>query len=428
MKICVIGSGYVGLITACGFAKLGHQVVCVDIDRKKVELINNAKPPIYEEGLDALLSEVVGKNLRATTDLASAISNSELVFITVGTPSKKDGSIDLSHVEKAFLEAVSAIPRDSNPFKIIAIKSTVVPGTTDSLAERAEEKTGKKAGTDYGLCMNPEFLREGKAIEDFFNPGRIVLGVPDGDKKTAKKMRELYCDFKCPIVTVNPTTAEMVKYASNSFLATKVSFSNEIGNLCKKLGIDTYKVMDAVGLDKRIGRQFLNSGIGYGGSCFPKDVKALIAAFKKNGIAPKILTAVVETNELQPSKLMELAKRKTNLKGKKVAVLGLAFKPESDDMREAPSVAIINSLLAEGAKVMVYDPQAMANAKKIFGERVEYASDLNDALSFSDVVFLLTEWAEFKDDAALKLYAGKMVFDGRKVLGKKSEGNYEGIC
>ena len=466
MKICVIGSGYVGLITACGLAKLGHQVVCVDIDRKKVEMINNAKPPIYEEGLHALLGEVAGKNLRATTDLLSAISNSEIIFITVGTPSKKDGSIDLSQVEMAFLEAVSAITLPS--FKIIVIKSTVVPGTTDSLAKLAEEKAGKKAGIDYGLCMNPEFLREGKALYDFFNPDRIVLGVSDEDQilrratvskadsmahsknsrngtahsspceaggilrrcdgKTAKKMRELYCDFKCPIVTVSPATAEMVKYASNSFLATKVSFSNEIGNLCKKLGVDTYDVMDAVGLDKRIGRHFLNSGIGYGGSCFPKDVRALIAAFKKNGINPKILTAVVATNEAQPLRLVELAKRKTSLKGKKVSVLGLAFKPESDDMREAPSVAVINSLLDEGAKIKAYDPQAMANAKKIFGSRVEYASDLNGALSFSDVVFLLTEWAEFKDAAALKLYAGKMVFDGRKVLDKKSEGNYEGIC
>jgi len=416
MKLCVIGTGYVGLITGCGFAKLGHDVTCVDIDSNKVDKINKGVPPIYENNLKELLSELIGKKLVATTDLKTAVSKSEIIFITVGTPSLNDGSIDLSYVQSAFSSVLDAL----DVHKVIVVKSTVVPGTTDSLAETTH---GKITGKDYGLCMNPEFLREGKAIEDFFNPDRIVIGVTD--EKTEKKMKELYSSFKCKILTTDCKTAEMIKYASNAFLATKISFANEFGNLCKTLGIDVYDVIDAIGMDKRIGRQFLNAGIGYGGSCFPKDVKAIISSFKKNKIEPKILNAVIETNERQPQKIVELAKKKIPLRGTKVAVLGLAFKPDSDDMREAPSLKVISALLADGAKITAYDPEAMENAKKILGSKIAYATSAKEAVADAGIIFILTEWKEFSDE---KLYTGKVVFDGRKVLKKKSGKDYEGIC
>ena len=419
MNIGVIGTGYVGLITACGFAKLGHNINCVDIDQKKVDMINNGITPIYEDGLEELLKRVVGKNLKATTRLNDAVKDSEIIFITVGTPSNKDGSIDISYVKTAFLEVLSSIRKN----QIIVIKSTVVPGTTESLAKTGKEKTGKKANEDYGLCTNPEFLREGKALEDFMNPDKIVLGTED--KIVMEKMLGLYSSFTCPIIKTNARTSEMIKYANNSFLATKISFANEIGNLCKKLDIDVYEIMDAIGLDTRIERSFLNAGIGYGGSCFPKDVKALLSTFKNYGVKPEILQAVVNVNEQQPQKIIELAKKKINLKNAKVTVLGLAFKPDSDDIREAPSIKIIEELLNAGTRIIVYDPKAMGNTKKMFGKRIEYANTLNEAVVFSDTIFVLTEWSEFKDE---KLYIGKMVFDGRRILKRKTKEDYEGVC
>lgn len=423
MKICVIGTGYVGLITACGFAKLGNQVSCVDIDISKVEMINNAKPPIYEEGLETLLREVSGSSLHATTNLDAAISGSEFIFITVGTPSGEDGSIDLSYIHSAFLGALNS-PSFSASRKTIVVKSTVVPGTCDSLAKLGEEKAGKKAGEDYGLCMNPEFLREGKAVYDFFNPDRIAMGA--FDEESASAIRKLYASFSCPKLETSLKAAEMIKYASNSLLAAKISFANEIGNLCKQLGIDVYEVMDGVGMDKRIERSFLNAGIGFGGSCFPKDVKALAALSKEHGAEPALLDSVIKVNESQPLKIVELAlSRLGALSGREVTVLGIAFKPESDDIREAPSIKVINSLLKEGAKVCAYDPEALPNLRKVFGERISYAGSVREALDFSGVIFALTDWAEFKDE---NLYKGKFLFDGRKVLNKKSGVDYEGVC
>ncbi len=418
MKICIVGTGYVGLITGCGFAKLGHNVSCIDVDRKKVDMINGKKPPIYEEGLQELMNDVVGKNLTATTDLGAALPGAEIIFIAVGTPSRNDGSIDLSYIDKSFLDVISAI----DSFRAIVVKSTVVPGTTDRLAGLAKKK-GKIDGVDFGLAMSPEFLREGMAVNDFFNPDRLAIGAED--ERTMDKVSELYAHFKCPIIKTNRRTAEMIKYASNSLLATKISFANEMGNLCKELSIDVYDVMDAVGLDSRLNRKFLNAGVGFGGSCFPKDVKAIVSLFKENGVKPRLLGSVLEVNEGQPYRLVEIAKKRMNLKGEKIAVLGLAFKPDSDDMREAPSIKIINRLLEEGASVMAYDPEANENARGIFGNKIGYAKSLTEALAYSDVVFVVTEWKEFRDE---KLYAGKIVFDGRKVLKKKSGGNYEGVC
>lgn len=420
MRICVVGSGYVGLITACGFAKLGHRVSCVDVDREKVEMINRGVPPIYEEGLEELLGEVLKGGLTATTELEGAVREAEAVFITVGTPSSEDGSADLQYVEKAFLDALSA----SDSYKLFVVKSTVVPGTTDALSSLAKEKLGKIEGKDFGLCMNPEFLREGKAINDFFHPDRIIIGAEDG--KALGIARSLYSGFGCPVVETGRRSAEMIKYASNSLLATKISFANEVGNICKKLGIDVYEVMDAVGLDKRIERSFLDAGIGFGGSCFPKDVKALAHLGRGKGVEPRLLDSVMEVNESQPGKLVELAaSRLGGLGGKKVAVLGIAFKPGTDDIREAPGIGVLSSLLEAGAIPMAYDPKAMGNAKKVFGEKVEYAGSAGEALAFSEIVFLLTEWGEFGEPS---LYAGKKIFDGRRVLKRKSEGDYEGIC
>lgn len=420
MRICVVGTGYVGLITACGFAKLGHAVSCVDIDPAKVEMINAGEPPIYEDGLKELLSETTGGSLKATTELAPAVKDSDVVFITVGTPSKDDGSMDLSYVQKAFLDALSA----ADSFRLFIIKSTVVPGTTDSLALMAKEKLGKEDGVDYGLCMNPEFLREGRAVHDFFNPDRIVIGY--GDEKSLEAASSLYSGFRCPLVKTSRKTAEMIKYASNSLLAAKISFSNEVGNLCRELGIDVYDVMDAVGMDGRISRSFLNAGIGYGGSCFPKDVRALISLSRQKGLEPSLLESVVAVNEAQPLKLVGIARRKLgSLKGRRIAVLGAAFKPDSDDIREAPAIKVMDSLLGEGALIRVYDPKALGNLRKVFGEKLEYADSLGEALAFSDIVFILTEWEEFRDE---NLYKEKTVFDGRKILNRKFGKDYEGIC
>ena len=388
MNICVIGTGYVGLITGCGFAKLGHDVVCVDIDRKKVEMINGGEPPIYEKGLEEALAEVVGKRLRATTDLKTAVKNSEIIFITVGTPSAPDGSVGLSFVRKAFLDALEAL----DSYKAIVVKSTVVPGSTDSLAKLGEDKLGKTAGEDYGLCMNPEFLREGKALEDFLYPDRIVIGADDA--KTIEKMMELYSSFECPKVKVDRKTAEMIKYASNAFLATKLSFMNEIGNICKLNGMDVYAVLEGMRYDERIEGKFMNAGAGFGGSCFPKDVSGLADHARKVGYTPIVLESVLETNKRQPLRMLEIAKKYGSLRGKKVAVLGLSFKPDTDDVREAPALRLVEGLLKDGARVIVYDPKAMENAKKVLDRNVEYAKDAKGALESADICFIMTEWKE----------------------------------
>lgn len=423
MDVSIVGTGYVGLVTGTCFAELGNSVTCVDIDKSKVEMINAGKAPIFEDGLEALLKRNIGKRINATTDITGAVRNADAIFICVGTPPAEDGSTDLKHIEAAAHDIGKALLKKEE-YAIVIVKSTVPPKTTESLIPILEKESGKKCGGDFGIAMNPEFLREGNAIHDFMNPDRIVVGAIDN--KSYDILHNLYAKFKCPILRVDLRTAEMIKYASNAFLATKISFANEIGNVCKQFGIDVYDVMGAIGMDRRIGRAFLNAGIGYGGSCFPKDVNSLIYTAKKSGVQPKLLESVIEVNESQPLKLVELAKKKLgNLNGRKVTILGLAFKPDSDDMREASGIRIINELLKEGAQLAVYDPAAMENAKKIFGNRIEYADSLHSALAFSDVVFILTEWQAFRDE---KLYKDKHVFDGRKILDKKSNGNYEGVC
>jgi UDPglucose 6-dehydrogenase len=413
MNLGVIGLGYVGLITVVGFASKGHKIVGVDVDETKIKQINRGVPPIYEKGLEGKLKRHLG-NIKATTDISS-LKDADIIFICVGTPSRKDGSIDLSYVKKA-AEDLSEI---LSFYKLIVVKSTVVPGTTESLIPILE-RNGKKAGKDFGLAMNPEFLREGNALHDFEEPDRIVIG--GYDKKSKDILSELYKDFKQPKVFTNLRTAEMIKYASNSFLATKISFINEIGNICKKMDIDTYEVAEGIGLDKRIGREFLNSGLGFGGSCFPKDVRALIAKAEELKEDPKLLKEVMALNERQPLKEIDILKKHLpDIKGKTIGVLGLAFKADTDDIRESRTIPIVKILLEEGALVKAHDPQAKENFKQLF-PKINYCQP--EEVLNSDAILILTNWKEFE-----KLnYKGKLVLDGRRVLKAKEADKYEGIC
>ncbi len=422
MKISIVGSGYVGLVTGIGFAEKGHNVIFLDVDKHKIELINSGKPPIYEKGLAELMKKNKDRYY-ATTKYEEAITKSEITFICVGTPSKDDGYIDLKYVKSAS-KKIGKVLADKDDFHVVVVKSTVVPGTTENVVKPIiEEKSGKKAFEDFGLAMNPEFLREGNAVNDFFNPDRIVIGVKD--ERTKSILEELYKPFKCPKLITDIKTAEMIKYASNAFLATKISFANEIGNICKKLGIDVYEVFRGVGLDHRINPAFFRAGIGFGGSCFPKDVKALIRKAEELGEEPRILKAVIEVNERQPLKLIELLKKHvSNLNGKTVGVLGLAFKPDTDDVRESRAIPIVRALLKEGANIVAYDPKAMDNFRKFFPQ-IEYAKSAEEVIAKSDAVLIVTEWKEFE-----KLdYHGKIVIDGRRVEKAMKEAKiYEGIC
>ena len=421
-RVSIIGSGYVGLVTGIGLAELGNEVIFVDIDKNKIGLINSAEPPTYEKGLKELMQEDK-ERYYATTDYYEAISKSEITFICVGTPSKEDGSIDLRYIESASRGIGEALANKED-FHVVVVKSTVIPGTTEDVVKPIIEKeSGKKAFKDFGLAMNPEFLREGNAVEDFFNPDRIVIGVKDD--KTKLILEELYRQFRCPKIFTDIRTAEMIKYVSNAFLATKISFANEIGNICKKLGVDVYKVFEGVGLDHRINPSFFRAGIGFGGSCFPKDVKALIRKAEELGEEPKILKAVIEVNEKQPLILVELLKKYVpNLRDKRIGILGLAFKPDTDDVRESRAIPIVGALIDKGAKIIAYDPKAMNNFAKIFPQ-IDYAKSAQEVIDKSDAVLIVTEWGEFE-----KLdYSGKIVIDGRRMEKAMNEAKiYEGVC
>ena len=426
MKISVIGSGYVGSVTAACFAEVGHEIVCVDIDEKKVEQINAGIPPIYEEGLGDLLRKYAGKKLIATIDYGFAVRETDISFICVGTPSAEDGSIDLSIVRAAATNIGEALVKKKG-YHVVVVKSTVVPETTEKFVLPVlEEASGKTAGKDFGVAMNPEFLREGKAVHDFMHPDKIVIGAID--RKSGDLISELYRKFECEVTRTNPTTAEMIKYANNSLLATKISFANEIGNICKKLGIDTYEVMAAVGKDFRISPRFLNSGAGFGGSCFPKDVKALIGKAKAIGYSPILLESVIAVNEKQPLLMTEILIRKIgNLAGKKIAVLGLAFKNETDDIRESRAIPVIAELLRLGAKISAYDPMAIENMKRVF-PTIEYSEKAEDALKGADACLVMTEWDEFRQlESEFENMKEKIVIDGRRVIEAKNI-DYEGLC
>jgi len=421
-NIAVIGAGYVGLVSGACFAKLGNNVICVDVDESKVESINKSKAPIYELDLDDILSSNK-ERIHATTDYKSAIKKGNTTFVCVGTPSLSDGGIDLSYVKQVVKE-IGITLKEINNWHNVVIKSTVLPGTTQNiLLPILEKSSAKKAGKDFGLSMNPEFLREGTAVYDFLNPDRIVIG--SFDNRSKEDLRELYSDFDCPIIETSLSAAEMIKYASNCFLGTKISFINEIGNFCKGIGVDTYEVAEGIGLDKRIGRSFLNSGIGWGGSCFPKDINALIFWAKKNGYSSKILNNVVKVNDIQPLKLVELLKKHiTNLKGKTIGILGLAFKPNTDDIRESRAIPIILKLIEEGAQIKVFDPKAMDNFKQQFPNiKIHYCSSSDEVLD-SDAVLITTIWDEFKNLD----YNNKLVIDGRRLKEAESARIYEGVC
>ncbi len=420
MEISIIGTGYVGLVSGACFAKFGNNVICVDIDKKKIEKINNSISPIYEDGLEDLLLKYK-ENIKATDDYNYAINNTEITFICVGTPSESDGGIDLSYVKEVAIK-IAEILKEKNDWHLVVVKSTVLPGTTrDIVLPLLEKHSGKKVGKDFGLAMNPEFLREGIAVNDFLRPDRIVIGTYSD--KSKEILRELYKEFSCPLFETSLSAAEMIKYASNCFLATKISFMNEIGNFCKKLDIDSYEVADGMGLDNRIGRAFLDSGIGWGGSCFPKDLHALLAWTKKEKEEAKIIESVIEVNDLQPLMLIELLKKHIpNLKGKTIGLLGLAFKPNTDDIRDSRAIPIVEELLKKEAYVKAYDPKAAENFKKIYPQ-IEYCSSAKEILN-SDAILITTKWDEFK-----KLnYNGKIVIDGRRLKEAKSAKIYEGVC
>ncbi|MFC2040896.1 UDP-glucose dehydrogenase family protein [Chloroflexota bacterium] len=414
MIISVIGCGHVGSVVAACLAQVGNNVTVVDIDEEKVKRVNTKVAPVYEFGLEEILTQV---NIKATLDFSS-IRDSEIIFICVPTPSKEDGSISLEHIIMA-TEQISSILKDKKGYCVIAVKSTVVPGTTEEVIVPILESSGKKAGQDFGVCMNPEFLVVGKGIYDFMNPARTVIG--EYDKRSGDALSTLFRSFNAPILRVNLKTAEMIKYASNTFLTTKISFINEIGNICKQLGIDTHEVAKGMGLDERIGGSFLNAGIGFGGPCLPKDLRALIARARQIGYEPRILAEVLNLNDRQALKLIDLLKKYTSLKGKNIGVLGLSFKPQTDDVKDSLAVTVIDTLLKEGARVKAYDPQAMPNFRQLFPQ-IEYVTS-EEVLS-CDAILILTEWEDFEHLD----YRGKIVIDGRRILKAKEARIYEGIC
>ena len=441
MKICVIGTGYVGLVTGACFADRGHEVTCVDYDKGKVDAISQGKPPIHEVGLEDLLRKNVGVRLRATTDLAAAMRPAEVVFVCVGTPFR-DGAIDLAQI-KASAEQIGAILRDSSDYKLITMKSTVIPGTTDGIFRQTiEAASGKKAGVDFGLAMNPEFLTEGTAVEDFRHPDRLVLGgIDNRSRETLERLYESW-----PGVTrvpTNTTTAEMIKYASNSVLATMISFSNEIGRLCSAVGgVDVADVMRGVhhaayftsrpaGGDKVVApiTSFLEAGCGFGGSCLPKDVSALVAQGASKGVEMPLLRSVLDINKSQPDELMKIIRRqRPDLTGAKVALLGIAFKPDTDDMRESPAFPILKRLQAAGTSVAAYDPVARPQDPALLsGARL--AGSLEEAVRDADIVIIVTRWAEFRQlpQVLKRLGRDPLVVDGRRMLPRDAVPRYTGI-
>jgi len=424
MDICIVGAGYVGLSTAVGFAEHGHRSVCVDINQKRIEDINSGVCPIFEPGVEEALRRSISKELlKATLDLKGALETSEVVFITVPTPCDDSGKMDTKFIDKASKDIAKYI----SSYKVVVVKSTVIPGTTESVVMKNLEAAGKKHGVDFGLCMNPEFLREGHALEDFLKPDRIVIG--SADIRAGDVLEKLYEGFNAPMLRTDIKTAEMIKYASNSFLATKITFANEIGNICKLLGIDVYKVMGGVGMDKRINPHFLRAGCGFGGSCFPKDVSALLNKGREAGHEPRLLDTVLKVNADQRKLMVRHLRSKMDLKGKRIAVLGLAFNPDTDDVRESAAIDTVQGLIEHGADVSVYDPKAMDNFRKLF-PGITYAKSAKDALKGADACIIATDWDEFKklESKDFDSMKNKVILEGRKTLDKSKVKSFEGVC
>ncbi len=423
MNIAIVGAGYVGLVSGVCFAQIGHKVICVDIDEEKIKQLKKGKVPIYEPGLEDLLKKnLKNKRLTFTTSIKSATQKSTAIFIAVGTPSKKNGDADLTYVENVARQ----IAMNMDDYKLIIEKSTV-PADTGNRVKRTIKmnlpkkfRKGNKVTLDFDVASNPEFLREGSAIDDFMHPDRVVIGVES--KKAEKLFREIYRPLKPHMIVTNINSAELIKHASNSFLATKISFINAVSQICNHLDADVLKVAEGMGFDKRIGRAFLNAGVGYGGSCFPKDVDAFIRISEKSGYSFNLLKEVRNINEEQKSSFIRLIEDKLwIIKNKVIGVLGLAFKPDTDDVRSSPAVDIINALVREGAKIRVYDPVAMPNAKKIL-KKVTYCKDIYIAAKDCDCLLVLTEWDEFKKLNFKKLKSvmkQPLLFDGRNLYHDK---------
>jgi UDPglucose 6-dehydrogenase len=414
MKIAVIGTGYVGLVTGTCFAETGNDVICVDIDKLKVEKMKNGEVPIYEPHLDVLFDRNIKQGrLSFTTEIESAVESAEIIFLALPTPPGEDGSADLSYI----LGVADTLGKIIKDYKVIIDKSTVPVGT----AEKVTAAIAKNATVDFAVVSNPEFLREGYAVDDFLKPDRVVIGT--SNEKARKILESLYKPYVRqgnPILFMDEKSAELTKYAANSFLATKITFMNEIANFCEKVGADVDKVRIGIGSDQRIGNRFLFPGIGYGGSCFPKDVQALAKSGEEYGYHFGILESVMSINEKQKTIIVPKIKAyfKGNLKGKKIAIWGLAFKPDTDDIREAPALYIIEELLAAGAEIIAFDPEAMSNVKSLMGDKIEFALSKDAAVQGADALVIATEWQIFRTPNFEKLASQmkqKVIFDGRNL-------------
>ncbi len=423
MKISVVGTGYVGLVTGTCFAEVGLDVTCIDVDKKKIDELNNNDIAIYEPGLEDMVVRNREKGrLHFTTDLSASLKDCEVIFIAVGTPPDEDGSADLKYV----LEVAKQIGRSITDYILVVTKSTVPVGTSEKVRDAVQyELVQRKADIPFDVASNPEFLKEGAAVNDFLRPDRIVIGT---DSERANSiMQRLYKPFTLnghPLIFMDITSSELTKYAANAFLATKISFMNDIANLCEIVGANINLIRKGIGSDTRIGNKFIYPGTGYGGSCFPKDIQALIRTASENKYNMEILKAVEEVNNRQKSVLIRKMEQfyKKDLKDKKVAIWGLSFKPQTDDIREAPSLVIINKLLLAGAIVKVYDPAAMQEVEKIYGNQIIYAFDQFDALSEADCLVIPTEWSEFRvpDFSEMKrMMKNLVIFDGRNIYDPK---------
>lgn len=418
MNIAVIGTGYVGLVSGTCFAETGNNVICVDINEAKVAKMRNGEIPIYEPHLDVLFERNIKQGrLKFTTDINEAIKDAKIIFLALPTPPDEDGSADLSYI----LGVADTLGKIIKDYKVIVDKSTVPVGT----AEKVRLAIAKNATVDFDVVSNPEFLREGYAVDDFLKPDRVVIGTSsDKARETMEHLYKPYVRQGNPIIFMDEKSAELTKYAANSFLATKITFMNEIANFCEKVGADVDMVRIGIGSDTRIGKRFLFPGIGYGGSCFPKDVQALAKSGKENGYDFGILDAVMRINEEQKTIIVPKIKDyfKGNLKGKRIAIWGLAFKPDTDDIREAPALYIINELLNEGADIVAYDPEAMENVKEKYGNKISFANDRDEAIKNADALVIATEWQLFRTPDFDKLAADmnqKVIFDGRNLYDVK---------
>jgi UDPglucose 6-dehydrogenase len=424
MKIAVVGTGYVGLVSGTCFAESGNDVVCVDIDKAKVEKMKNGYVPIYEPGLELLFERnTKAGRLHFTTSLEEGIKDAKIIFLALPTPPGADGSADLSYVLRVAEDLTGLI----SDYKVIVDKSTVPVGTAEKVHAILAKKLDKNL---FDVVSNPEFLREGVAVEDFMKPDRVVVGTTsDKAKKIMETLYEPFVRQGNPIIFMDERSAEMTKYAANSYLATRISFMNEIANLCEKLGANVDMVRKGMGSDSRIGKRFLFPGVGYGGSCFPKDVQALAKAAQENAYDFKILKAVMQVNEIQKEVLSQkiISYFGDDLAGRTIGIWGLAFKPNTDDIREAPALTIISRLLHKGARIKAYDPEAMDNVKEVFGDRIEYCTNEYEAVSGADALAIITEWNEFRTPDFERLKStmkAPVIFDGRNIYDVKTVRDY----